>query len=73
MIEKQQEKLQVCKNNWVRRIAGVKRINKRRMEKLREEVDVRESHEEASKELAKVGWTHGEKGWGMVDEESICA
>ena len=28
----------VCKNNWVRRIARVKRINKRRMEELREEV-----------------------------------
>ena len=38
-----QEKLQVCKNNWVRRIAGVKRIDKRKMEELREEVNVREN------------------------------
>ena len=29
---------QVCKNNWMRRIAGMKRIAKRRMEELREEV-----------------------------------
>ena len=43
MTEKQQEKLQVCKNNQVRRIAGVKRIDKRRMEELTEEVGVRES------------------------------
>ena len=43
VTEKQQEKLQVCENNWVRRIAGVKRIDKRRMEELREEVGVKES------------------------------
>ena len=43
MTEKQQEKLQVCENNRGRRIAGVKRIDKRRMEELREEVGVRES------------------------------
>ena len=54
---KQQEKLQVCGNNWVRRIVGVKIIDKRRMEELREEVGVRESHEEAGEEPAKVGWT----------------
>ena len=39
----QQERLQVSENNWVRRIVGVKRINKRRMEELREEVSVKES------------------------------
>ena len=43
MIEKQQERLQVGENNWVRRIAGVKRIDKRRMEELREEVGLKES------------------------------
>ena len=62
MTEKRQEKLQVCKNNWVRRITRVKRINKRRMEELREEVGGRESHEEAADELAKVGWTCGKNG-----------
>ena len=34
--QQQQEKLQVCENNWVRRIAGVTRIDKRRMGELRE-------------------------------------
>ena len=43
MTEIQQENLQFCENNWVSRIAGVKRIDKRRMEELSEEVDVRES------------------------------
>ena len=28
MTEKQQERLQVCENNWVRRTEGVKRIDK---------------------------------------------
>ena len=40
--EQQQEKLQVCENNWVRRIAGVTRIDNRRVEELREEVGGRE-------------------------------
>ena len=43
MTEKQQERLQVCENNWVRRIVGVKRIDKRRMEEMREEVGMKES------------------------------
>ena len=62
MIDKQQDKLQVCENNWVRRIVEVKGIDDRRMEALREEVSVRESHEEAGEEPAKVGWTCGKNG-----------
>ena len=70
MTDKQQNKLQVFENNWVRRIAGVDRIDKRRMEELREEAGVRAS---LTKKLAKVGWTCGKNGRGMVDEESGCA
>ena len=33
----------VCENNWLRRTAGVKRIDKRRKEYLREEVGVKDS------------------------------
>ena len=33
-----QHKLHVCENNWIRRIAGVKRVERRRMKDLREEV-----------------------------------
>ena len=69
MTEKQQEKLQVCENNCVTRTAGVKRIDKRRMNKPREEVGERESHEEAGEEPAKVGWRCGKNGRRMVDEE----
>ena len=43
MTEKQQQKLQFCENNWVKRKAGVKRIDKRRMEEMRKEVGGRES------------------------------
>ena len=46
---------------------------KGRVEALREEVGVRESHEEAGEEPAKVGWTCGRNGRGMVDEGSGCA
>ena len=38
--EKHQHRLQVCENNWVRRIAGVKRVDRRRMDELREEVGI---------------------------------
>ena len=65
MMEKQ-EKLQVCENNWVRRIVGVKRINKRRMKELRGEVGVKESHKEVGEELAKVDWTRGKNGRGVT-------
>ncbi len=37
--EKHQHGLQVC-DNWVRRIAGVKRVDRRRMDELREEVGI---------------------------------
>lgn len=43
MTEKQQERVQVCENNWLRRITGVKRTDKRRMNELRVEVGVIES------------------------------
>ena len=36
--ELHQHKLHVCENNWIRRIAGVKRVERRRMKDLREEV-----------------------------------
>ena len=36
--EKQQQKLQVCENNWVHRITKTKRVGRRRMNDLRKEV-----------------------------------
>ena len=41
LTEKQHGKMQVCENNWIRRIVGVTRADKRRMDDLREEVGVR--------------------------------
>ena len=38
MSELQQHKLQVCENNWIRSIASVKRVERRRMTDLREDV-----------------------------------
>ena len=57
----------------MRRIAGVKRIDERRMEELRESWCERESHKEAGEEPAKVGWTCGKNGTGTIDEEIGCA
>ena len=39
LSELQQHKLQVCENNWIRGIAGVKRVERRSMKALREEVE----------------------------------
>ena len=38
LSEMHQHKLQVCENNWIRKIAGVRRVERRRMKDLREEV-----------------------------------
>ena len=40
LTERQQQRLQVCKNNWVRRIAGVKRVDRRKMDEPRVEIGV---------------------------------
>ena len=42
LTERQQPRLHVCENNWVRRIAGVKRVD-RRMNELKEEIGVQMS------------------------------
>ena len=38
LTEQQQQKLQVCEDNWVRRIIRTKRVDRRRMNDLRKEV-----------------------------------
>ena len=38
LSELHQHKLKVCENNWIRIIAGVRRVERRRMKDLREEV-----------------------------------
>ena len=38
LTEQQQQKLQVCENNWVQRITRTKRVDRRRMNDLRKEV-----------------------------------
>ena len=38
LSELHQHKLQVCENNWIRKITGVRRVEGRRMKDLREEV-----------------------------------
>ena len=43
MTELQQQRLQVCENNWVRKIARVTRADRRRMVELREETGVQRS------------------------------
>ena len=43
MTELQQQRLQVCENNWIRKIAGLKRADRRRVVELREEAGVQRS------------------------------
>jgi len=43
LTKKQQVKVQVCENNWIRRIVGVKRADKRRMDELGMQVGMKES------------------------------
>ena len=43
LTEEQQEKVQFCENNWIRRIVGVNRADKRRLDELRVDVGVKET------------------------------
>ena len=62
------EKLQVCENNWIRRIMGVKRVDKRRMDELRMEVGVIESFKRklVRSRLELAGHNNGKNGRKMV-------
>ena len=78
VTEKHQHRLQVCENNWVRRIAGVKIVDRRRMDELREEVGIQKclmgrllkslmkwaGHVERMKEdrLPRMAYVHQERG-----------
>ena len=67
LTELQQHRVQVCENNWVRKIARVTRADRRRMVELREETGVQWSLTErlVSSMLITVGWTRIER---MADE-----
>ena len=41
LSEQQQQQLQVCENNWVRRIKRTNRVDKRRMNNPRKEVGIK--------------------------------
>ena len=56
VMTEQQEKLQVCENNWVRRIAGVKRIDAKNGGA---EGGSWCERQDAGEEPVKVGWTRG--------------
>ena len=76
--EKHQHRLQVFENKWVRWIAGVKRVDRRRMDELREEVGIQKclmgrlvksrlkwaGHVERMKEdrLPRMAYVHQERG-----------
>ena len=40
LTEQQKQKLHVCENNWVRRITRTKKVDKRRMNDIREQEDL---------------------------------
>ena len=78
VTEKHQHRLQVCENNWVRRIAGVERVDRKGMDELREEVGIQKclmgrlvksrmkwaGHVERMKEdrLPRMAYAHQERG-----------
>ena len=52
LSEQQQRRLRVCENHRIRRIAGVKRVERRRTKDLREE-------RTKACIVGTIGWTHG--------------
>ena len=70
LTERQQQRLQVCENNWVRRIVGVKRVDRRRMDELRGDWCADELDGEIGGMPAEMGWALGVDGGrenGRVD------
>ena len=63
LTELQQHRRQVCGNNWVRKIARVKRSDRRRMVELRRrDGSAVELDRETGEEQITVGWTCGKDG-----------
>ena len=63
MTERQQQRMQVCENNWVRKIARVRRADRRRMVELREARGVQRSLTiETGEEQTTVGRTRRKDG-----------
>ena len=58
LTELQQQRLQVCENNWVRKIARVTRADRRRMVELSAE----ELDRETGQEQITVGWARRKDG-----------
>ena len=66
LTELQQQRLRVCENNWVRKIARVTRADLRRMVELREETVVQRS---LTERLVRSRYSGLDtyKGWRMTD------
>ena len=66
--ELHQHKLQVCENDWIRRIAGVKIVERRIMKHLREEVGTKACIV-GKIESDEMGWTHGQNERQEITEK----
>ena len=77
LSEKHQHRLQVCENNWVRRIAGVKRVDRRRMDEPREEVGIPKCLMgrlvKIGEESVEVGRTCRTNERGSTTKDGICS
>ena len=59
LIEQQQQRLQVCENKWIRIIADVKTVERRKMKDLREEKGTKACiDDKIVKSRTKMGRTH---------------
>ena len=64
LTERHQKDAQICENNWVRRIVGMKRMEYIRMGEVRVEVGVKENikEEEIGEEKVEMGRSCGKNG-----------
>ena len=63
LCELHQHKLQVCENNWIRKLAGVRRVERRRMKYLREEVGTKACRRKEMAHVQDALKTNGYKQW----------
>ena len=71
--EKHQHRLQVCENNWVRQIAGEKRMDRRRMDELRGGWHTEVIDGKIGEESDEVGRTRRTNERGSTTKDGICS
>ena len=72
LTERQEEKIQIAENNWVRRICKITQKDRRKMKELREEIGVKKTpNDESSTKQNEMGRAHAKNGRRQTVKKSM--